>query len=446
MIPWIISTIVTSIAAVLIAGPVIWRYAVRHAAATSEVKAGAAQPRPAEMSAPPKPVDADGAPPEPADVRSPPLAQAQTIQPAPNRPRWIWGAAAVATGIVVLAGAGIYASRDPSISGDTSTPGASSPQATPQLAPLPGSSQFFQENASTDRTLDQLQQFASGSAGTQAPAKTNAGLPPVDELIQRLATRLQKNPNDIAGWRTLGWANFNIQHYDDAAAAYAKAIKLYPNVADLYSARGEALVQAANGTLTPEAKKAFGDALKLDATDLRGRFYNGLEKMQAGDKTAALDIWIDVANDAGTNEAMVPTVRQRIAELAKELEVDVNKRLHKPIDAAIAMPAPIAKGPTAAVAPPTASQADVKPDAAQPPAAPADQSAMIGTMVNRLESRLEKSPRDVDGWIMLIRSKQVLNDPKAANEALARALKVFETNSPEHDRLIAGAKGLGLTP
>ena len=71
---------------------------------------------------------------------------------------------------------------------------------------------------------------------------------------------------------------------------------------------------------------------------------------------------------------------------------------------------------------------------------------MIGTMVNRLESRLEKSPRDVDGWIMLIRSKQVLNDPKAANEALARALKVFEANSPEHDRLIAGAKGLGLTP
>ncbi len=446
MIPWILSTIVTSIAAVLIAGPIIWRYAVRHAATTSEAKAGAAQLHPAAMNSPPKPVDANRAQPEPGDVQSPPLAQAQTIQPAPNRTSWIWGAAAVTGGIVVLVGAGIYASRDQTISGDTSIAGASSPRATPQLAPLPGSSQFFQENASTDRALDQLQQFASGSAGTQAPVKTNAGLPPVDELIQRLATRLQKNPNDIAGWRTLGWANLNIQHYDDAAAAYAKAIKLYPNVADLYSARGEALVQAANGTLTPEAKKAFGDALKLDATDLRGRFYNGLEKMQAGDKAAALDIWIDVANDAGANEPMVPTVRQRIAELAKELKVDVNKRLHKPIEAALAMPPAPATGPAAAAAPAMAPQSDAKPDAAQPPAAPADQSAMIGTMVSRLESRLEKSPRDVDGWIMLIRSKQVLNDPKAAKEAFARALKVFEANSPEHDRLIAGAKGLGLTP
>jgi cytochrome c-type biogenesis protein CcmH len=418
MIPWILSTLVTAIAAILIAGPIIWRYAIRHAAAMLEAKAGAVPGRPAETSTSPNPANAD-------------------------RPPWIWGA--VAGGIVLLVGAGIYASREPSISGDTSILGPK--PTTPQLAPLPGSSQFFQETTSTDRALDQLQQFASGSAGTQAPAKTNAGLPPVDELIQRLATRLQKNPNDIAGWRTLGWANFNIQHYDDAAAAYAMAIKLYPNVADLYSARGEALVQAANGTLTPEAKKAFSEALKLDATDLRGRFYNGLEKLQAGDKAAALDIWIDVANDAGPNEPMVPTVRQRIAELAKELNVDVNKRLHKPVEAAIAMLPSQAKSPTAAVAPARASPvAGAKPEAAQPPAEPADQSAMIGAMVKRLEARLEKSPRDVDGWIMLIRSKQVLNDPNAAHEAFARALKVFETNSPEHDRLIAGAKGLGLTP
>ena len=446
MIPWIISTIATSIAAVLIAGPIIWRYAVRHAAMTFEAKAGAAKLRPAEMNSPLKPVDTNWAQTEPGDDQLPPLVRAQTIQPAPYRPKWIWGAAAVTSGIVVLVGAGIYASHDKSISGDTSILGASSPQATPQLAPLPGSSQFFQENASTDRALDQLQKFASGSAGTQAPVKTSAGLPPVDELIQRLATRLQKNPNDIAGWRTLGWANFNIQHYDDAAAAYAKAIKLYPNVADLYSARGEALVQAANGTMTPEAKQAFDNALKLDATDLRARFFNGLMKMQAGDKAAALDIWIDVANDAGAKEPMVPTVRQRIAELAKELKVDVNKRLHKPIESALAMPPAEPTGPAAAAAPVIAPQSDAKPDAAQPPAAPADQSAMIGAMVSRLESRLEKSPRDVDGWIMLIRSKLVLNDPKAANEALARALKVFDANSPEHDRLIAGAKGLGLTP
>jgi cytochrome c-type biogenesis protein CcmH len=417
MIPWILLTLVTAIAAILIAGPIIWRNAIRHAAATLEAKAGAAPVRPAETSSSPNPANAD-------------------------RPPWIWGA--VAGGIVLLVGAGIYASREPSIFGDTSILGPR--PTTPQLAPLPGSSQFFQETTSTDRALDQLQQFASGSAGAQAPAKTNAGLPPVDELIQRLATRLQKNPNDIAGWRTLGWANFNIQHYDDAAAAYAKAIKLYPNVADLYSARGEALVQAAYGTLTPEAKKAFSEALKLDATDLRGRFYNGLEKMQAGDKAAALDIWIDVANDAGPNEPMVPTVRQHIAELAEELKVDVNKRLHKPIEAAIAMPPAHPTGPAVVAAPVMAPKSDAKPNAAQPPAAPGDQSAMIGAMVKRLESRLEKSPRDVDGWIMLIRSKLVLNDPKAANEALARALKVFEANSSEHDRLIAGAKGLGLTP
>ena len=83
---------------------------------------------------------------------------------------------------------------------------------------------------------------------------------------------------------------------------------------------------------------------------------------------------------------------------------------------------------------------------ANAPAAPANQTDMIGEMVGRLESRLERSPRDVDGWIMLIRSKKVLNDPGAVRQAYERALKVFDERSPEHDRLVAAAKEFGLSP
>jgi cytochrome c-type biogenesis protein CcmH len=282
--------------------------------------------------------------------------------------------------------------------------------------------------------LDQLQRFLSGNSSAQSSLKSNSGLPPVDELIPRLAARLQKNPRDISGWRTLGWANFNIQHYDDAAAAYAKAIELYPNVADLYSARGEALVRAVNGTVTAESKQAFSEALRLDSKDLRARFFIGLAKAQAGDKTTALDTWIEVANDAGANEPTIPTLQQHIAELAKELKIDVNKRLHRPINAAMETPSSQTKGRDVGVAPGSISQSEAKPDASHPSVNPADQGDMIGGMVEGLTSRLSRSPRDVDGWLLLIRSRQVLNDPTAARETFERALKVFEESSPERDR------------
>ena len=71
---------------------------------------------------------------------------------------------------------------------------------------------------------------------------------------------------------------------------------------------------------------------------------------------------------------------------------------------------------------------------------------MIKGMVEKLTNRLNQSPRDVDGWVMLMRSRIVLNDPQAAQDALSQALKVFEQPSPERDRLTAAAKEFGLKP
>ena len=71
---------------------------------------------------------------------------------------------------------------------------------------------------------------------------------------------------------------------------------------------------------------------------------------------------------------------------------------------------------------------------------------MIRAMVDGLANRLDRSPRDVDGWIRLIRSRQVLNEPEAARQALDHALKVFDEPSPERDHLVTAAKELGLNP
>ena len=75
---------------------------------------------------------------------------------------------------------------------------------------------------------------------------------------------------------------------------------------------------------------------------------------------------------------------------------------------------------------------------------PADRTAMIQGMVDRLAGRLSQSPRDVDGWIRLMRSRQVLGEADAAEQTLRRALDVFKDAPQEQDRISTAARELGL--
>jgi cytochrome c-type biogenesis protein CcmH len=220
----------------------------------------------------------------------------------------------------------------------------------------------------------------------------------------------------------------------------------FPVVADLYSARGEALVAAANDTVTADAKQALGEALKLNAKEPRARYFLALAKAQTGDKAAALDDWIELANDVGANDPTIPALGQHLAELAKELNVDISKKLHRPLITALGRTAVEPKSPTIGSVPNAKMQSNPKQADVSAIVPPANQAVAIGDMVERLSRRLERSPRDVDGWIMLIRSKKELNDSVAARQAFERALKIFDEGSVERDRLMAAAKSFGLSP
>ncbi|NOT71476.1 MAG: c-type cytochrome biogenesis protein CcmI [Hyphomicrobium sp.] len=289
---------------------------------------------------------------------------------------------------------------------------------------------------------------APQSAASSDTAAPGAGT--VDEMIERLAARLKENPNNPDGWRMLGWSYFSQERYGEAADAYAKAIEQAPTIGALKTARGEALVRASGGTVTDEASALFDDALKQDAKDPRARFFAGMKKEQTGQKAAALDDWIALLKDAKADEPWVDDVRQRVATLAGELKVDIKDRLparpepnaakggilgklEAESSAAAQAPGPATgKGPSAA---------DVKNAEAM---SPQDRTAMIRGMVDGLQSRLEKSPRDADGWIKLIRSRKVLGDADAAKAALDKAVGVFSDAPAEKDKIIAAAKDLGV--
>ena len=85
------------------------------------------------------------------------------------------------------------------------------------------------------------------SIGTEEPASMAAAgklLPDVNTMIERLAARLETTPEDIEGWRMLGWSYFHTARYEQAATAYARAVALDPSSAELKLSYEEAKAKA----------------------------------------------------------------------------------------------------------------------------------------------------------------------------------------------------------
>lgn len=273
--------------------------------------------------------------------------------------------------------------------------------------------------------------LASGAAGAVStvaslPAPNSAGgTGSVDEMIASLETRLRQNPGDADGWRMLGWSYFNTQRYDRSADAYAKALALAPGNDDYRSSYAEALVQAAGGSVIPAAKSLFEETLRHDPKEPRARFYLALAREQAGDQGGALDLWVALLADAPADAGWTDDVRQHIANLGKATGRDVT--------------AILAAGPA-----PQASPA-VQPDAAAIQAMPAqDQQAMINGMVEGLAQRLAQSPHDAQGWIKLMRARQVLSQPDLAREALKKASAEFAADPAALADIETAARSLGV--
>jgi cytochrome c-type biogenesis protein CcmH len=71
-------------------------------------------------------------------------------------------------------------------------------------------------------------------------------------------------------------------------------------------------------------------------------------------------------------------------------------------------------------------------------------NAAIRQMVDGLASRLESSPRDVEGWTHLMRSRVVLGEREVAATAFRKALEIFKDDSAASGKITAAAIELGL--
>jgi cytochrome c-type biogenesis protein CcmH len=298
-------------------------------------------------------------------------------------------------------------------------------------------------------------------AGTSVPLAAAAAPPPaagpeaegageIAALVAGLEKKVAANADDPEGWRMLGWSYFQMQRFDDSARAYGKAVALKPDGTGFQSAYGEALVQVANGAVTPAAAEAFAKAQAQDGADARARYFLGVKKQQDGDAKGALDDWITLLGESATDAPWVPQLRSVIEQTAGDAKIDVSARLaalRPPASGGASVAAPPMPGlPGAGASAPAGVMPGPSADQVAGAAAmtAGDRQAMIRGMVDGLAKKLQANPRDESGWLRLMRARSVLGENTAAARARNDAIAAFAGDPAAQARIRAAATEIGI--
>lgn len=210
---------------------------------------------------------------------------------------------------------------------------------------------------------------------------------PVEALIVRIERRLKENPDDVAGWETIAPAYVMLGRYDEAVRAWTRAMIAGGMTAERLAARGEARVLANEGSVGAGARADLEKAIELEPMEPRAQYLLGLADLEAGNREAALTRWKTLLASAPADAAWAPAVRGQIDAVEGRA---------------------------------TISAAD---------------EPMIRGMVEGLAARLEDNPDDLEGWLRLIRSYDVLQDSEKAKAALETARKTFADDAEALSRL-----------
>jgi cytochrome c-type biogenesis protein CcmH len=252
----------------------------------------------------------------------------------------------------------------------------------------------------------------------------------VEEMIAGLRERLRQDPDNHEGFFLLGMAYRDSGRIAEAEQAFRRAMELAPGNADYAAYLGEALLLIGRDEPPPEAERLFRRVLELEPGNAQARYYLATMRDLRGDHRGAVDELIDLLGDAPPGASWEPQVREAVTAIARENRIDIAGRLPAAPQTSVA---------TAAIPGPTREQMESAKGI--PPGA---QDAMVKGMVDRLANRLRQNPRDADGWIRLMRSRMVLNDPAAAREALRSGLAAFQGDAATQQNLRTAAAELGV--
>ncbi len=172
-----------------------------------------------------------------------------------------------------------------------------------------------------------------------------ATLADMDAVMDSLRARLEANPEDVNGWKMLGRSSLQLRQFDEAVAAFEKAMELEDG-RDAQTHVDLALALLSRDQTGIEGRPAalIESALALDPNNPSALFYSGTAAAERGDTELAASRW-EVLLGLNPPAEIRAILEQRIAQWRGE---------------------PVPAGPGVAAAP--APAAEASPPAADPDA------------------------------------------------------------------------------
>jgi cytochrome c-type biogenesis protein CcmH len=137
-------------------------------------------------------------------------------------------------------------------------------------------------------------------------------LPDMEVLVQRLAQRLQEDPDNLEGWVMLARSYLAMGRDQRALEAYENARRLAPDDTTLLLGYAEALAKTQN-SLQGRPAELIASVLEIEPGNPNGLWMMGLAEFQGGDATQALVHWTRL-------QALLPPGGEDVATLEKYLE------------------------------------------------------------------------------------------------------------------------------
>ena len=225
----------------------------------------------------------------------------------------------------------------------------------------------------------------------------------LEELIERVRTRLRDSPTDIEGWQMLGRAELARGNPQPAREAFDKALVLAPNNAQIKVDLADAIAQTQGAVLEGRPIALIREALASEPRNPKGLALAGAYEVRQGNTAAALANWKTLLTvlPPDTDQA------RQIVGLVADLEAGRTPQV----------------GPAAAAAPtaPAAAEAGNRQAAASGGAASADPGA--GELSGRIQidAALAGKLRPDDTLFVVARSLDAQGQPSGPPLAVLRA-------------------------
>ncbi|MDQ6621341.1 MAG: c-type cytochrome biogenesis protein CcmI [Pseudomonadota bacterium] len=135
----------------------------------------------------------------------------------------------------------------------------------------------------------------------------------VNEMVAKLAKRLETEPNNTEGWLILARSYQALNRFAESSRAFEHVLKFVPNDPNVLVDYADALA-ASQQSLQGKPTDLVAQALQIDPTHLKGLALAGSAAFDRNDYKQAVSYWEALRKRVPADSPLVPSIDQSIVE------------------------------------------------------------------------------------------------------------------------------------